>query len=107
MTPEEELSNLLRQIEEDSIKALKKNRLTALTFGVLATFALMALVFAFFEQTQAVRAQLEAEKAQWAAERENSALKKQIQIEMEKSQACEKAMIEYQVSYLAEKKSKK
>ena len=107
MTAEEELSNLRKQHEVDAKKALKKNRLAALTLGVVAMGGLIALVFAFFEHTQAVRGQLRAEAAQWVAEKEVSTLRKQIQIETEKSEACEKAMMDHQALDLAEKEQLK
>lgn len=106
MTAEEELAKLRKQIEADAKKALRRNRQVAYMFGITAMVALTALVFAFFEQGQAVRGQLRAESAQWIAEKEVSTLRKQIQIEMKKSQACEKAMIEHQAADLAGKNLK-
>lgn len=98
MTAEEEISNLRKQIEAEAKKALRQNRQAAYILGIISMVALIAIVVAFFEQTQEVRLSLEVEKAKATGERESATLKKQIQIEIEKSQACEKAMLEHQAA---------
>ncbi len=57
MTEHEELL----QFREEKKHRLKRARITALIFGVLAITGLIALVYAFFQQTAANRARLEAE----------------------------------------------
>jgi hypothetical protein len=57
MTDQEELN----QFREEKKGRLKRARRTALVFGVLAITALIAFVYAFFQQTAANRAKVEAE----------------------------------------------
>jgi hypothetical protein len=57
MTEHEELL----EFREEKKHRLKRARITALTFGVLAIIALIAFTYAFFQQTAANRARIEAE----------------------------------------------
>ncbi len=57
MTDHEELL----QLREEKKQQLKRARINALTFGVLAIIALIAFVYAFFQQTAANKAKVEAE----------------------------------------------
>ena len=98
MTAEEELAALRKQKEADAKKLMSRARVTATVVGTLAIIALIALVYAFFQQTAANKARIEAEKTMMMAEEQASSLRKQIWVETEKSQACEKAMTELQAS---------
>ncbi len=49
--------------EDTKRKSLKRGRMTATVFGVLATTALIALVYAFFQNAAAERAKLYTERA--------------------------------------------
>lgn len=60
-----ETEQRIKELEQK--RRLQRARTTATIFGVLAIVALIALVYAFFQQTAAVRAQLEAEKSAAAA----------------------------------------
>lgn len=57
MTEHEELL----QLREEKKQQLKRARINAATFGVLAIVALIAFVYAFFQQTAANKARVEAE----------------------------------------------
>lgn len=57
MTEHEELL----QLREEKKQWLKRAKITAYTFGILAIVALIAFVYAFFQQTAANKARVEAE----------------------------------------------
>lgn len=94
MTAEEEL----KELKTFKLQTLKRARVTAAMFGTLAIVALIALVYAFFQQTAANKARIQAEQATFSAQSEIAVLKKQILQEIEKSTACEKSLLELQSS---------
>lgn len=96
MTEHEELL----QFREEKKQQLKRAKIRAFTFFVLATIALIALVYAFFQQTAANKAKVQAEmNAKAAIEAramadENAAkfevlAKRQTQVVDSLTQACQ------------------
>ena len=92
MTTEEELIDLRKKLEEREKRVKSEKRTTAIVFGILAIVAQIALVYAFFQQTAAARARIEAKVAKTIAEEQVTEMKKQLLPEMEKSAACERSL---------------
>ncbi len=98
MTTEEELIDLHKKFEEREKRVKSEKRTTAIVFGILAIVAHIALVYAFFQQTAAVRARIEAERDKIVAEGQVAVMKKQILVEMGKSAACARSLAALQSS---------
>lgn len=97
MTDAEELQHFRAQKEV----MLKRARITALTFGILATVALIALVYAFFQQTAAKTAAIQyqtkiemltkqLQEAEVRAQNAESAAAQQAKLSQQALQECEK-----------------
>src|SRR5450432_2538753 len=106
MTTEEELKDLKKRFDEHVSRTKREKMTTAVVFGVIAMTGLSALVYGFFQQTAAKKAQMLFERrgdeaAQYIlradkAEQEAFTLRKRIQVEIEKVKTCEKAVAELQ-----------
>ena len=92
MSTEEKLIDFQARYEEREKRWLREERTNAAVFGALAVIALIALVYGFSQQIDAVKATVEAEVAKTVAERQVTELKKQLLIEMEKSATCERSL---------------
>ena len=92
MTTEEKLIDLHARYEEREKKWLREKRITAVMFFVLAITGLIALIYGFSQQADAMEARFGAEETRIVAERQMAELKKQLVIEMEKSATCEKKL---------------
>ncbi len=96
MTDAEELQQFRAQKEV----MLKRAKITALTFGILATVALISLVYAFFQQTGAKTAAIQyqakiemvtkqREEAELRAKNVEAAAAQQAKLSQEALQECE------------------
>ena len=108
-----ETEQRIKELEQK--RRLQRARTTATVFGILAIVALIALVYAFFQQTAAVRAQIQAEKnlvlakeAQAEAQKSAEEAKKQAKLAEEQAEkariaqvAAEKAQKEADIQRLA------
>ena len=92
MTTEEKLIDLHARYEEREKKWLREKRITAVMFFVLAITGLIALIYGFSQQADAMEARFEVEETKLVAKRQMTELKKQLVIEMEKSATCEKKL---------------
>jgi WD40 repeat protein len=98
-----ETEQRIKELEQK--RRLERARTTALVFGILAIVALIAFVYAFFQQTAATRAKVQAEtNAQAAieakAEADKNAIEAQRQAEIAKQEA-ERARIANEAAQVA------